>query len=1738
MTPTNSIETLQQQVNQVKTDLEALKIETNEAFKKTKAEAAADKVKNAKEEITKKLEALRGLTDANSQADIAKLEAMLKTLETSNSELESLKIAVVAPISVTPLEDKTTLPEDDKNKKEEKPEEKKGWFKRQRDGVTSKEEWKEHPLNNIGRIAMWVWAAALVYKWIKRLFGLGKNKETKWEKSDDKKEKTSRWKKALLWAGIWTWWILVWKNRSTIKWWFNKLFGGKETPNEEHSWTWEQSGDLITDNETTIENYLKNPHKWEYDNIAETINQYNENISPSTDTNRKFGQGNIDKGNPWVSIWAMDNSYEKVNNILSEDRVYQEEQINDNAKFSKWLQSIWKKPYYKVLIWLLGAGSNIPLVGRTFQKLKNAKEEDLEKLDFTPDDMANCREIFNKDKAIFDFLSDKKKLLEKKLIEQKLSKINYQKMNKAEYDWLSIEQQNKRIDEIREDKEYMQDIRSYINTKFMNVKIWEASKGLTTIQYDQSTPVENINNAEMSGETQNIKDEVMEEKKTLLKNVDLDEMWERMENKTFDWEWDKEELSDLADTFLDRYIQGDWLDYTQRKFFASWFGHIPELFWSTAFEKERFFKEKWLDISLLKIQTSVKQFKEKLANKTATKKDIDAFKATIDDYFAERTKRENSLMNIEEVKEENGSTWVRIKRFVGGSRTDTIDLCFKWDLKRSTPVSVLLTTLAIWPAGKAMNKLWSAILRIPGGWLFTKGAGVIIKVPGRLIDKSIGKWYDKLIGKRIPYVRDVYYRWDTKLLAKDFWQWRVSVERAKTLCGARSELQLLDKLYGANLFTSEEITFIQNNKILENPELRKILLKKSGGIINNILVSNVDELKNIFNAIDKVKDADLKVVLKNIMINTSNFKKSDVFINESIELQNALTNWGKLKIFKYIGTWNDKIMSLEQFGKFIWENIHKAAKIEKMDKFLEFIYNAKAAGKVKSLEIFTKNALMNRRTIEKTWYNLDNIEKLSLNVWKYEKIANKVKSWVTNMIKDLNGMLKNPKMKSFYSGIKSKISSLTEYSKTVTPESMKAAQEASRLDKFTWFGKLSAEWIAELTKLNVLIKTDQVLLKSLQSAKKVEDVKDVLTKAGIDASKIDESVLMKIAQTKNAKNMESIINYGAEINSISVLKKIIQNPAMKVFGRYLIVIGAVADLAFVGTGFMSDTAEASKIKQYNVARWENKESEAYYDVVAWSAGALAGLWAGLAVFGLVSNPVWWVCLWASWIAYWAKELGDLYYGEIDKFKQNYKDFLAQSIPEIKQRLIAINSWQTWLDSSFQDLWSKVTGNMGTEEKKQLSPKTSADAVKSLIYLEELQKYPYAAADLNDVEVRNNPDLKNLVEQQKSLHDAAVETRYAYIKKNYIDGKPSMVSKEAIEKNQWIQSLDAILAESRICQAVDNDTGYTNKNDVKWYPKYLESDLKTSNPDGFTKLEKMYAENKVHFFQMIASLPYYESMMTQYSIDSENYNKLVANLEFFKKYVNYKLMDVAVSDYPTVIVDKDKIDYDEINNLLSSRALTATALTTTEISSANVEYLTDVQINEKYNVSSNLWQNILYEIANKKLGYLWKNNLADLKNHFREDRKETNWIYFDPKDKDWAINENNWSDNEFATDAELNDKDKIIEMRWYIDDAANSSTTGNMIAWNDTANKEYAKYYVDIINQNLDCRLNPKKYNAQILEYIKTNSNGKYIQLPPDLLILWTKSGISNVGAFVYLRDGNKFDAKSTIKWITPTLISG
>ncbi len=225
-----NIETLKTEVDQVKIDLDACKAETSEEIKKSKAEAAVlrtevieKKVKAAKEEIIAKITALEAKTDATSKAeviaykaDLATIEERLTSIDASKTELATLQATVTTPepaiTETTDKKDETKTDDTDKS-----------WIRKQRDGVTSKEEWKTNTWANVARIAWGIGIVALGVRGIKKLFGIGKDKEKKdnsWDEKnteETKEKKWNSWRKWLLggwilaagWYGLYN--LLKWK---------------------------------------------------------------------------------------------------------------------------------------------------------------------------------------------------------------------------------------------------------------------------------------------------------------------------------------------------------------------------------------------------------------------------------------------------------------------------------------------------------------------------------------------------------------------------------------------------------------------------------------------------------------------------------------------------------------------------------------------------------------------------------------------------------------------------------------------------------------------------------------------------------------------------------------------------------------------------------------------------------------------------------------------------------------------------------------------------------------------------------------------------------------------------------------------------------------------------------------------------------------------------------------------------------------------------------------------------------------------------------------------------------------------------------------------------------------------------------------------------------------------------------------------------------------------------------------
>ncbi|MDR0606801.1 MAG: hypothetical protein LBG52_00210 [Candidatus Peribacteria bacterium] len=130
-------------------------------------------------------------------------------------------------------------------------------------------------------------------------------------------------------------------------------------------------------------------------------------------------------------------------------------------------------------------------------------------------------------------------------------------------------------------------------------------------------------------------------------------------------------------------------------------------------------------------------------------------------------------------------------------------------------------------------------------------------------------------------------------------------------------------------------------------------------------------------------------------------------------------------------------------------------------------------------------------------------------------------------------------------------------------------------------------------------------------------------------------------------------------------------------------------------------------------------------------------------------------------------IGNKYYEDIEKFKQNYNDFVKKSLPAIKQELLSVQGRGQGINHTFIDKMSYINklggrsmaisplafvagqvGQSSIDQKNAGLKPTMSDAVKALIYIEECQANPYACYDLNDPQVLNDPQLKPLVEEAK------------------------------------------------------------------------------------------------------------------------------------------------------------------------------------------------------------------------------------------------------------------------------------------------------------------------------------------------------------------------------------------------------
>ena len=1729
----DKIDQLKTEVNDIKNSLDELKndVSLSDIEKKTKVEELKSQAETTKQKIQNEIDSLENQTDDESKKKKEKAEALLTYFDETLSLYNSI---------LSWVDEKKDL---QAQQKENSGKEKSGFTKakervwEQWGDVINGDKRKEEPWKNIVR-AVWFWVTwVAIYKWIKWLWN-----RAFWKKNKDKKEKDEKeseekkwfwdkwYGKAIKRTGIWWWIYYIAKWLTTWDW---SIFGWNPFSKEKRDWPNTTPWSNIERSEKAYDK-LSEEDKRIYESSANAVNEYQWNIMWDINWSEKvedlMWDSEFDKDKIWLVPFILSNRYENLNKMLSETSLYYEilgaewHIVWDKLK-NLWLD--WLKKLLTPLVWA------VKWLTFNLLNLDDWLDNLIDRLKWVDWLEDILRTVFRKSITVMSYYQSRKWALESYLAEQELVRQN------PKFLWLSDEEKAEEIaDYLHNDEEYKQHIEPEVS-KFMKMSVKEATLYL---QWKE------LLNWEMDLQMKTAINRVEKRRKDLLDIDDEDDIsnLESMKSELQNWK-----LSDKYQRKLENICNefDEEMEWFGRQ--SWWNNRLPilEMFDLDEDTLNKILSTWWYDDIISVYKEDLNSIREKNNNWTLSEADLENLEHSINDYYKFQKSLLSQSINLSESRDENWNValrWVDKIYHSGEETVREVKVLIKWD---------------VWDKMKAWGKIvWWAVsldlltypIRFLTEWIHWRLAKSptlkilwkgVVKPSAKLGAFAVERATWNVIRANLPSrVSYKYYNKDTFKIA--VWRWEISLEKAAKIAkrqwltfwswnmawngklvetpedvihylfwpkqDAKKIVNILEK-YGDNPRIYRELFYEHYDKV---PSMRRKPQEWFHLNRSNMKFKVKDEvlnkLEDIAARIDKMTEWTQKTVMQSMMKSVKTIDQAD----------NLTRIWVWDDMVRLLESW--KFMKAEEYWKYLAKY---AGKIDPHDieKFEKFIIEARNSNKVgENGKLFVRNAMKNFWKIKENGFAVDKIDDLALNSNRRTKLAESTKANCAKMSSHLREMANNPKLKPFKPWLTAQSKAIDEASQTITPEWMKALKNMSIFEKETAFAKLTPKWITELSKLSNLLKNAdnaKDLAKALKSANTIDNVKDILQQQWIVVNHIDDAVLLKIAKSGNVKRINDIVNYWAWYNTIKGVQKLMANPAIKWAWRVLWRALIVADFALVWYNFYSQFSEAQEIKKTNLERWEWREWQSYFELWAWWVWAIA-----------------WACMlipWAWWIAWWVLlasmavlEVGKKYYKDIEKFKQNQADFLAKWIAASKQELTSIDSWdqglsRTWIDkmSAFDNDWNLVVSPLvywmwklwtsSVEKKKTWAPKTKAEALEALIRMEEIQKNPLAGADLNDPEIIKNPELMEAIRLAKEQVEEIVGKRFNYFKSNYLDQNKPLINQSEYEWNEAISAVEDLLEKSSINYIMESDPSYEWDKNPEKYKEAKLNKLKEWSERNFEKLEKLFTDNPTSLFQMYVELPYYKSMLFQYWDDEQI--KLLDSCEYFEQYMSYKMMWKPVTSYPTIDINPDDIDYNQIHNLLSHFALIPTVLD--DVESKNYKWLSDKDILDKYWISGILWQDILFECA-RLLNYDWKNSLDELKVFFHESKKEVNWIHFDEKKKKWYVNENRARDDGFATDSELDSLANIEKMRRYVNANVNSWWSGKMFTESGCVNKEIWNKMVKIIDDYIALR----KWNIKwwIDDYVKTHTNnGKYIALPTELIIKWRKAWMKWVWEHLY-----------------------
>lgn len=456
--------------------------------------------------------------------------------------------------------------------------------------------------------------------------------------------------------------------------------------------------------------------------------------------------------------------------------------------------------------------------------------------------------------------------------------------------------------------------------------------------------------------------------------------------------------------------------------------------------------------------------------------------------------------------------------------------------------------------------------------------------------------------------------------------------------------------------------------------------------------------------------------------------------------------------------------------------------------------------------------------------------------------------------------------------------------------------------------------------------------------------------------------------------------------------------------------------------------------------------------------------------------------------------------------------------------------------------------------EHLGTKTGHDAVKALVYLDELLQFPLARENTADTERMTEIEEKYgitramIVEQQEAL-DKQVAQRFAYIQKKLWTTRKNgqeyvridqQITDEDISKNQWVKRLQQLLIESQY--HILQPENFSSPDQTAQHIKQIKGDLEAS-PTRYTELESMRNQNRKNILYYYQASQYFIEHMREFGQEEEYPAKILEQVDYLENFVLYKCLTEWVNMRQAVMaIDPTTIDYVAIRAFLLNTWPTSATIDIQDETLEHMTMLSSAEVIHQYNVSSNTMQNILYRIATEILGYNIENNMDTIYMAFHESNQDTHGIYFARNNEQIRVNNRRrvpiinpilpfikvweiplsifWSDYRHNMNDLLANAEKIREFR---DQVKSATGDGDFIqVWSGSRiiNKELQQKYIAIIDEELWYIEHADEHMKNIFTYIQQHARHGYIQLPVEHVLTAVRIWHADAGEYLYHYDGS------------------